>query len=68
MLSKAVTSLQPKAKGAQAPPIQTPPLKGKPSAQGQGPAHITHPTFATKAAALPRLSLVLDLGANNSKN
>lgn len=63
-LSKAVTGLQPKAKGASAPASQPPPPTGKPSAQGKGPAHVTTPTFASKAAAKPRPSLILDLAAS----
>ena len=62
-LSKAVTSLQPKAKGAQAPSTQPPPPKGNPSAQGKGPSHVNPPTFASTAASKARPSLVMELGA-----
>ena len=62
-LSKTVKDLQPKVKGAQAPPPPTTTTpKGKPSAQGQGQGHVTTPTFASKAAVSARPSLVLDLG------
>jgi hypothetical protein len=59
-LSKAVNSLPPKAKGA-TPASQSPPPKGKPSTQGQGSGNVTPPTFASKAAAQSRPSLILDL-------
>src|SRR6266566_2176829 len=62
-LSKTVISLQPKAKGVQAPSTQTPPThKGNTSAQGKGPTNITPPTYASTAVAKARPSLVLDLG------
>jgi hypothetical protein len=65
-LSKAVSGLPPKTKGTQVPPAQNPPPpKGNPSAQGKGPSHVTPPTFASKAAAKARPSLVLDMGAQN---
>lgn len=60
-LSQAVIGLQPKAKGAMPPATQPPLPKGKPSTQGQGSAHVTTPTFASKAAAKSRPSLVLNL-------
>src|SRR5258708_882976 len=64
-LSKAVSDLAPKVKGAQAPPSHAPPHKGKPSAQGKGHAHAPTPSFTSKVTSKAWPSLVLDLGASN---
>ncbi|KAI0250104.1 hypothetical protein BJV78DRAFT_1283557 [Lactifluus subvellereus] len=63
-LSKAVKLLQPNAKGSpQNPPDST----RTPSAQGKGQGNQTSPTYATKAMAQPRPSLVLDFNAQQLK-
>ena len=65
-LSKTVNSLQPKANGVQTP-VPTPPSKPAASAQGKGPTQKHTPTYASKAAATVRPSLVLDLGQDKSQ-
>ena len=62
-LSKAVADLQPKVNRAQAPPAQSPPHTGSPSAQGKGPSSPPPHTYASQAAQKPRPSLVLNTGA-----
>jgi hypothetical protein len=64
-LTKSVADLQPKVKEVKAPASNPPPSKGKPSAQGKGPTHVNTPTYASKAAAKTRPSLILDLGATS---
>ena len=68
-LSKTVAGLQPKATGPQLPlpPSQKPSTTGKPAVQGKGHGQPSSPTFASKAAAKARPSLVLDLGAPKSQ-
>jgi hypothetical protein len=68
VLSKTVSDLQPKVKGAKTPVTQPTPPTGKPGTQGKGFDHVNSPTHASKAVAKGRPSLILDLGVTNQEN
>lgn len=64
-LSKSVADLTPRITKAKAPTSHPPLTQAKSGAQGQGPKHVTPPTYASKATVKARPSLVLDLGQTN---